>query len=161
MMKDIFESISQELLTRINQWEPKLLALPGKVISQRKNSQNRTIKQILGHMCDSATNNTHRVIHLQYQESPLVYPNYATLGNNDRWIAIQHYQEEDWKVLVPMWKYLNIHYAYIIRFIDVSKLKNVWISGPEKHISLEEMVIDFSRHFYLHLKEIQELIDQS
>lgn len=159
-MKSTFESISNELLLLIRQWEPKFLALPDKVISERRNNQNRTIKQILGHMCDSATNNTHRVIHLQYQKSPLIYPNYATLGNNDRWIAIQHYQEEDWNDLVQMWKYLNKHYAYIIRFIDPSKLKNAWASGPDKQILLEEMVIDYPRHFNLHLQEIQELIDR-
>jgi hypothetical protein len=156
-----FESISQELLLLIEEWEPRLLSLPKNIRTGMRNSQNRTIKQILGHMCDSATNNTHRVVHLQYQESPLVFPNYATFGNNDRWIAIQNYQEEDWFDLIQMWKYLNRHYAYIIRFIDPEKLKNVWISGPEKEISLEEIVIDYPRHYKLHMKEIQALIHQA
>lgn len=155
-----YESISQEVLELIDKWEPKLLALSEDVLNTIRNNQNRTIKQIVGHMCDSATNNTHRVVHLQYQESPLIYPNYATFGNNDRWIAIQHYQEEDWTNLVQMWKYLNVHYAYIIRYIDTSKLNNLWISGPDQEISLEEMVTDYPRHFKLHLQEIQELIDQ-
>ena len=155
-----FELISRELLSLINEWEIKLLELPSDVIHNRRNIQHRTIKQIVGHMCDSATNNTHRIVHLQYRESPLVYPNYASYGNNDRWIAIQHYQEEDWTNLVQMWKYLNMHYAHIIQYIDDKKLKQVWISGPEKEISLEEMVIDFPRHFKLHLHEIEELIGQ-
>jgi hypothetical protein len=154
-----FESISQELLLLIEEWESKLLALPEEIFNNRRNSQNRTIKQIIGHMCDSATNNTHRVIHLQYQESPLTYPNYATFGNNDRWIAIQNYQEEDWNDLVMLWKYLNIHYAHIIKFIDETKLQNIWLGGEGYEITLEEMVIDFPRHFILHLKEIQDLID--
>ena len=59
-----------------------------------------------------------------------------------------------------MWKYLNIHYAHIIKFIDIKKLGNEWISGPGKKVSLEEMVIDYPRHFRLHLQEMQELIDQ-
>lgn len=155
-----FESISKELASLIELWEPKLLALSEDIISKRRNSQNRTIKQILGHMCDSATNNTHRVVHLQYQESPLVYPNYATFGNNDRWIAIQNYQEEDWKLLVQLWKYLNLHYAYIIQHIETTKLKNIWLGGVDEEVSLEEMVEDFPRHFKLHLQEIQQLIDQ-
>ena len=154
-----FESIGDELLSLINEWETKLLELSSVVIHNRRNAQHRTIKQIIGHMCDSATNNTHRIVHMQYRESPLVYPNYASYGNNDRWIAIQHYQEEDWTNLVQLWKYLNMHYAHIIRYIDNTKLKHVWISGPDREISLEEMVIDFPRHFKLHLREIQELID--
>jgi len=54
-------------------------------------SQYRNIKQILGHKIDSASNNTHRIVYLQYRESPCDYPNYATKGNNDKWIAIQDY----------------------------------------------------------------------
>ena len=95
-----FNSISNELTDLINTWEKILSSLPGETITQRRNSQNRTIKQIVGHMIDSATNNTHRTVHLQYQESPFHFPNYATFGNNDRWIAIQNYQEEDWNNLV-------------------------------------------------------------
>lgn len=124
----------------------------------RRNSQNRTIKQIIGHMCDSATNNTHRVVLLQYCNSPLEYPNYATFGNNDRWIAIQNYEEENWNDLIQLWKYLNIHFAHIIRFIDDSKLEHMWTSGINQEISLKDIVIDFPRHFNLHLQEILAII---
>jgi len=153
-----FEPISRELLSLIEEWEPKLLALPDDVITQKRNSQNRSIKQIAGHMVDSASNNTHRVVHLQYQPSPLIFPNYASHGNNDRWIAIQNYQEEDWNNLVQLWKYANIHYAHVIRYINAEKLNNVWLSGPSEEISLEAMVVDFLRHFELHLDEINQLI---
>ena len=153
-----FESIRRELLSLVEEWEPKLLALPDEVITQRRNNQNRTIKQIVGHMVDSASNNTHRVIHLQYQPSPLTFPDYANLGNNDRWIAIQNYQDQDWSDLVQLWKYSNKHFVHVIRNIHTEKLVNVWISGLNEEISLEAMVVDFPRHFTLHLNEINELI---
>ncbi len=155
-----FESIIQELLNLIKEWEPKLLALPEEVITERRNSQNRTIKQIVGHMVDSASNNTHRIIHLQYQKSPLVFPDYANLGNNDRWIAIQNYQDEEWNNLVQLWKYTNIHIAHVIQNINTDKLENVWISALNQEISLKAMVVDFPRHFKLHLNEIDELINK-
>ena len=85
-----FELNNKELLRLVNEWELRLLSLPEEVIGNRRNIQNRTIKQIVGHMVDSASNNTHRIIHLQYNSSPLIYPDYANLGNNDRWIAIQN-----------------------------------------------------------------------
>ena len=153
-----FESISRELLSLVEEWEPKLLALSDEVITQRLNNQNRTIKQIVGHMVDSASNNTHRVIHLQYQPSPLIFPDYANLGNNDRWIAVQNYQGEDWNDLVPLWKYSNKHFVHVIRNINTEKLDHVWISGLNEEISLEAMVVDFPRHFRLHLDEINALI---
>jgi len=155
-----FESICQELLSLVKQWETKLLTLPVDIINERQNSQNRTIKQITGHMVDSASNNIHRIIHLQYQESPLVFPDYANLGNNDRWIAIQNYQEEEWNSLVKLWKYANMHIVHVIQNINTEKLGNIWISALNEEISLEAMVVDYPKHFKLHLDEINELINK-
>lgn len=153
-----FEPVIQELQTLINEWEPKLTRLSNDVISERRNKQNRTIKQIVGHMVDSASNNTHRIIHLQYQPSPLIYPDYANLGNNDRWIAIQNYQEEKWNDLIQLWKYSNIHIAHVIQNVSMDKLENEWISALHENVSLKAMILDYIKHFKLHLSEIEELI---
>ena len=157
-MKD---SISQEIITIVREWEPVLMGLSADIISLRKNSQNRTIKQIVGHLVDSASNNTHRIVHLQYQDSPLVFPNYATLGNNDRWIAIQDYQHEDWMALIHLWKYSMLHISHVIKNVNPDKMDNEWISGPGNNVSLEGMISDFPRHLKLHLSEINELIQNS
>jgi hypothetical protein len=109
-------------------------------------------------MADSASNNTHRIVHLQYRESPMEFPNYATHGNNDRWIAIQNYREEDWHTLVQVWKYSNLHIAHVINNVDESKLENKWYYSKDRLISLEEGIIDYLRHFQLHLDEITALI---
>ena len=157
MIKE-FEPITQALLTLIDTWEPKLLNLPTDVISQRRNTQNRSIKQIVGHMIDSASNNTHRIVHMQYQSSPVRFPNYASDGNNDRWIAIQNYQDEDWENLIQMWKYSNLHIVHVIRNVDPSKLNSQWHYSEIRLISLKDGIIDYLRHFKLHLAEIDELI---
>jgi hypothetical protein len=152
------DTISKEIISLVEEWEPVLSRLSGDTISLRKNSQNRTIKQIVGHIIDSASNNTHRIVHLQYQTPPLIFPNYATLGNNDRWIAIQDYQNEDWMVLVQLWKYSLLHISHVIRNVKPDKLENDWISGPGEKVTLEKMITDFPRHLRLHLSEINELI---
>ena len=154
-----FQNNNQELLRLIEIWEPKLIQLTEEIITNRRNSQSRTIKQIIGHMIDSASNNTHRIIHLQYQDSPLIFPDYANLGNNDRWIAIQNYQNENWQDLVQLWKYSNLHIVHIINNVNLAKLENEWVSALNTRVSLKEMIIDFLRHFELHLKEIDELIN--
>jgi hypothetical protein len=143
----------------LQEWEPRLSELSEETITSRKNKQNRTIRQILGHMIDSASNNLHRIVHLQYQSSPFTFPNYASYGNNDRWIAIQNYQEEDITILIPLWKYLHLHLIHVIRNIDREKLENQWKADERVFINLKDMVVDFLRHFELHLSEIQELID--
>lgn len=153
-----FETSCQILLQQLETWEPRLLALPEEIISERKNSQNRSIRQILGHLVDSASNNLHRIVHLQYRENPMSFPNYATEGNNDRWIAIQDYQHEDWPDLVQLWKYANLHLVHVIRRVDQTKLDNQWQSSETRLISLRENIEYYPQHFELHLKEMEELI---
>lgn len=147
------------MLRLVSEWELRLLSLPEEVIGNRRNIQNRTIKQIVGHMVDSASNNTHRIIHLQYNMSPLIYPDYANLGNNDRWIAIQNYQNENWENLVQLWKYSNLHIAHVIDNVNPEKQNNEWISALQQQVSLKAMILDYLSHFKLHLNEIEDLIN--
>lgn len=151
--------ITLEICTLIDKWLPKRTSLPEKTISGPRNSQNRNIKQILGHLIDSTSNNTHRVVHLHYQDSPFSFPNYATSGNNDRWIAIQNYKVEDWNNMIQLWKYSLLHYCHVIKNVNDQKLENEWISGPEKNITLFTMIFDFPGHLKLHLEEINDLIN--
>ena len=154
-----FETSNQTILQLLEAWEPRLLALSEETISNRKNSQNRSIRQILGHLVDSASNNIHRIIHLQYRENPCSFPNYATNGNNDRWIAIQDYEHENWHQLVQLWKYTNLHLIHVIRNVDPGKLNNQWISSETKLITLRENIEFYPQHFELHLTEIENLIN--
>jgi hypothetical protein len=153
-----FQSVCDELDRLIEQWGPALLSLPEGIHNGRRNDQDRTIKQIVGHMVDSASNNTHRIIHLQYRTSPVDYPDYANLGNNDRWIAIQNYREEPWDLLVQLWISVNRHFVHVVRQVDPEKIGQVWISALGDAVTLEAMIVDFPRHFKLHLSEIEELI---
>jgi hypothetical protein len=86
------------------------------------------------------------------------FPNYATNGNNDRWIAIQDYQHENWYNLVQLWKYANLHFVHVLRNVDETKLANQWISGEDQLISLRENIEGYMPHLELHLEEIEELI---
>jgi hypothetical protein len=152
-----FEPITTEIKTLVDEWEAKLIELSSNIITDRRNSQNRTIKQIIGHLIDSASNNTHRIIHLQYQENPLIFPNYASNGNNDRWIAIQDYQNETWINLIQLWKYSNKHIAHVIANINPEKINNEWVASADETITLREMVTGYLKHLKLHLQEVDEL----
>ncbi len=153
-----FKPVTEGILKLVTDWTTRLMSVEEENLTAPRNSQDRSIRQILGHLVDSASNNTHRIVHLQYQSSPLSFPNYAIHGNNDRWIALQDYQHEDWHNLVNLWKYSNLHLVHVINNIDPNKLKHHWDSGDEGMISLEEMVISYLPHMELHLREIEELI---
>jgi hypothetical protein len=153
-----FDTITSELAILIQQWEPKLAALSDQIITDRRNGQDRNVRQIIGHMVDSASNNIHRIVHLQYQKSPLQFPDYASYGNNDRWIAIQNYQAEDREQLLQLWKFSNLHIIHVINNVDPSRLNHEWQSDKNTLVSLRDMIFDYLRHFKLHLAEMDELI---
>lgn len=150
--------VPEDIRSLVAAWEKRLLNLDLAAVTEKRNRQGRTIKQIVGHLSDSASNNLHRVVHLQYGADPLIFPNYSTDGNNDRWIAIQDFQHEDWSLLVGLWKYGNLHVAHTIEAIDPAKLDRRWIASPGEEVSLRDMVLDYPRHLRLHLGEIEELL---
>lgn len=157
----IFKGVGKEILGLIEELESILSGVDNEIITERRNKQNRNIKQIVGHLIDSSSNNTHRVIHLQYQKSPIDYPDYANLGVNDKWIAIQNYNDENWFELVQLLKYSNTHFAHVIKKVNEECLDNEWISALNTRITLKDMIEDYPRHIELHIKEIKELINSS
>ena len=60
----------QEIIDGINEVMnreiPMLLSLTEEQVSVRRNSQNRTVKMLVGHLIDSASNNHQRMVRLQY-----------------------------------------------------------------------------------------------
>ena len=104
-------------ITQVIEAEEKLLSsLPVEVITQRRNGQNRTIKQILGHLINSASNNHQRMVRLQYSKDLLFFPDYTQ--DNDLWIVLQDYQNADWSNLIQLWKFYNLHIIQVIHSID-------------------------------------------
>jgi len=152
-----FSNVTSGILKYIDTWEQKLIDLPVDTITNKRNKQNRTIKQILGHLIDSAANNHQRMIRLQYNEK-LDFPDYQQ--DNDLWIALQDYQNADWITIIQLWKYYNLHMIHVIKSVDQAKLDNSWQSFEDIIVTLRQMIEGYLGHIELHLNEIQELIDQ-
>jgi len=150
-----FSKITNGIVDIIESWELKLINLPIETITLKR--KNRTIKQILGHLIDSASNNHQRMIRLQYNTN-LTFPDYRQ--DNDLWIALQDFQTEDWNNLIQLWKYFNLHMVQVIKSVDQSKLDNYWHDFEGTKVTLKEMIEGYLWHINLHLNEIQELIDK-
>jgi hypothetical protein len=152
-----FSKITNGIIDIIESWELKLINLPIETITLKRNNQNRTIKQILGHLIDSASNNHQRMIRLQYNTN-LTFADYRQ--DNDLWIALQDFQTEDWNNLIQLWKYFNLHMVHVIKSVDQSKLDNYWHDFEGTKVTLQEMIEGYLWHINLHLNQIQELIDK-
>ena len=158
----------QKVIDRINEVIdreiPLLLSLSEEQVSVKRNHQNRTVKMLVGHLIDSASNNHQRMVRLQYaprcghsmpntEMGMLVFPDYTQ--DNDLWIALQDYQHEDWPTLVMLLKLYNRH---IIRSVDTSKLNNYWLDYEGCRVTLDAMISGYISHLNLHLEQIHELL---
>jgi hypothetical protein len=156
-MDEIFTDLRKEINNLIDKWSTILVDLSFEIISDRRNSQNRTIKKILGHLIDSAVNNHHRIVRLQYNDN-LEFPDYTQ--DNERWISIQNYQEEEWRRLVSFWKLYNLHMIHIIKNVNEDCLNHTWHNFEGTQETLRTIIEGYLWHLNLHLKEIEALINE-
>lgn len=164
------QNVIDEILEIVGREEPVLRSLPGDVIAGRFNGQGRSIKMLLGHLIDSASNNHQRMVRLQYAPrcghsmpgtdmGMLVFPDYTQ--DNDLWIGLQDYQNEDWDQIVSLWKFFNLHIAQVIRAADETKLDNYWLDYEGNRVTLRAMIEGYTEHVRLHIGQIHELIGEA
>ena len=149
---DEIAKVAEELTQLVQSWEDKLLGMTERDIRRRKDENSWSTKQIVGHLIDSASNNHQRFIRLQYTKE-LTFPDYQL--ENEKWVTIQNYQQEDWNSLVQLWKCFNLHIAHIIRNINRKKLSHIWSEGSVSPVSLQDLIIHYLAHFKVHLDQIE------
>ena len=154
---NMFEDVRNEIKVLIEQWAGTLSDLPREVGHDRRNSQNRTIKQIIGHLVDSAVNNHHRIVRLQYTEN-LIFPDYRQ--DNDLWINIQNYQEEEWDQLISFWRLYNLHLIHVIKQVNRNCLSHTWHDFEGTRETLQTIIDGYLWHLNLHLEEIKSLVNK-
>ncbi|MFH1932660.1 MAG: DinB family protein [Pseudomonadota bacterium] len=130
--------------------------LPEETIEVRSNPGDWSVKEIVGHLVDSASNNHQRFVRLQVADG-LVFPDYSQ--DNDAWVLIQRYQEAPWDALLALWRYFNFHLARVIRSVNERCIDHIWVVDEDTSITLGELMIDYLRHLKDHLKQIKENIN--
>ena len=134
--------------------EQLLQEAPEELASIRLSEDKWSLKEIVGHMIDSASNNHQRVTRLQ--EGNLDgFPAY----NGESWIKIEKTNEMEWDLLRNLWREYNRFFLQLIRNIPESALKNIW-TNSETRISLEDLVIDYYRHLGFHLDHFRERLEE-
>ncbi len=122
--------------------------------SRRPRQGGWSPKEIIGHLIDSASNNHQRFIRLQIQEQ-LVFPGYGE--DNERWVAIEHFNELSFTDVLSLWSYYNILIENIIRNADPGKLQNYW-DGAEGKNTLLELMKSYVDHLKGHLASFADVL---
>lgn len=151
-----FSPTTHKIKKVVKTWKPKLSELSKSTITTRRNSQNRSIKQILGHLIDSASNNHQRLVRLQYNTT-LAFPDYKQ--DDEAWVNLQDYQGASWKNMLQLWKAYNLHLTKIVSAVDQSKLNNSWKNYDGGTRTLQQVIEGYYDHIILHLNEIQDIIN--
>ncbi|MDQ7094573.1 DinB family protein [Desulfosporosinus sp. PR] len=107
-------------------------------------------KEILGHLCDSATNNHHRFIRIQFEVQPFVSTSY----DQNNWVLIQDYQTISTVDIVDFWLALNRQIIRVISKLPEEKLSYQCSVGDNKSFTLLGLIQDYLRHMEHHLNQI-------
>jgi len=151
--------MTAELQTVINRLQENINLAPSEFLKypegelRRKPAPDKwSKKELLGHLIDSAANNHHRFIKIQFLPSPFFVEGYA---QND-WVRIQNYNEKDPEQLVDLWKIYNEHILFIMQNTPEENLKRkINAEDPfENAATLFFLMKDYVDHMDHHLKQI-------
>jgi len=104
-----------------------------------------SIQETVGHLIDSAGNNTQRIVRLQLAPE-LTLPGYQ----QDDWIRVQHYSLEPWDEVRSLFVALNLHLCHLIEHADRSAFTHVW-HFSEGDVTLGFIIEDYIAHLRHHL----------
>ena len=106
-------------------------------------------KELIGHLADSAENNTRRFIVAQYEQNP------AIVYNQDKWVALNNYQEWQTNDLVQLWYLLNKQIIHVLKNISAEGSQRICNTGGS--YTIEWLATDYIKHLKYHMHQVLNL----
>jgi hypothetical protein len=153
---DALVEVSDQIKLAVNTAAEHWRNLPEQMLRFRPSSDAWSVKEIIGHLIDSASNNHHRFVRLQLTEH-LTFPDYGQ--DNIHWVKIQNYQDRAWTELLDFWRHFNHQLAHIICMVDSSCLLNRWQVDAKTSVTLFDLMTDYLRHLKDHLNQISDTLN--
>jgi len=152
--------LSEKLLRLIKTADEKLLTISQSESEVKPSPDKWSSIELLGHLIDSAINNTRRFVLAQIQEN-LIFSGYK----HEEWVKNQAYQNRNWNDILITWKVLNIHIIKLMSEIPEELLikqttkhnfyEIAWREVEEgEKSSLEYFINDYIGHMIHHLNQI-------
>ena len=149
-----------EMVATVERTTGELRKLSEPAVSARPAPGKWSIKEIIGHLIDSASNNHQRFVRAQWSDD-LICPSY----DQDAWVSTQDYQAAAWRELVELWRAYNLHLAWVMTAIPASvrqrertkhNLDRVAFRAvpAERPVTLEYFMRDYVEHMKHHLEQI-------
>ena len=151
-MTQELQKVIDRLQQHINLAPSEFLKYPEGELRRKPAPDKWSKKELLGHLIDSAANNHHRFIKIQFMPQPFFVEGYA---QND-WVRIQNYNEKDTEQLVNLWKVYNEHILFIMQNTPEENLK-IKIKAEDAFENADTLFLlmkDYVDHMDHHLKQI-------
>ena len=141
-----------------------LATLPESVVAWRPSATAWSIKEIIGHLIDSAANNHQRFVRAQSQ-ADLVFPGY----DQDDWVHAQAYDSAPWGPLLTLWQSYNLHLARVMATMPASirertrETHNFHQIGfrafsADRPVTLDDLMEDYVLHLEHHLAQVRDRV---
>lgn len=150
------QELAKELTRVVDEAAAGLRSVADTVAAAKPRPDVWSVKEIVGHLIDSAANNHQRFVRAQLAQE-LTFPGYEQNG----WVRSQDYQNRSWVELIELWTLYNRHLAHVIRRIPDAALDAPCRIGEAQAVTLRLLVEDYLVHLRHHLTQIQERTRES
>jgi hypothetical protein len=117
---------------------------------QRVRADGWSIRQIVGHLIDSACNN-HRRFVLGQSANLVKFDGYE----QDDWVTRQHYDTAAWPALVALWIAYNRHLVHVMASTPDSAMSRAALAPDgQSSVTLGFLIEDYVRHLRHHVEQI-------
>jgi hypothetical protein len=141
-----------------------LMGLPEQTLRWRPAATAWSIKEIIGHLIDSAANNHQRFVRAETQDD-LVFGGYA----QEHWVRAQRYDDAPWNDLVQLWTSYNRHLARVMAAVPET-VRNAQRARHNLHeigwrpfdanqpATLDHLMHDYVLHLEHHLSQVRDRV---
>ena len=128
----------------LNDFTSLLDDTPRELTERRISEGAWSLKEIVGHLIDSASNNHQRFVRLLGGDL-LEFPLY----DQRVWVASQVYNKVDWQTLCNLWNSFNVLIMHIVTSFRPEVMDHSWKVDKNSY-TLEWLADDYYRHMRQH-----------
>jgi len=154
MMKGDDQTMTAKLLNRLERTCQLFKNCPDP--NQKEQPDGWTVKEVLGHLVDSASNNHQRL--LRYVAGgELRFPAY----DQQEFVQRAGYRDFEFADLLTLWYYHNKLLVHIYENIPDGDLESVIKIGDKPAVSIRQLMKDYIGHIELHEKQVEQILKTS
>lgn len=150
------KNLSKELLELIEDFKSEFISIGENFASIKLSEDKWTLKEIIGHLVDSASNNHQRILRMKMTDH-LNFPDYK----NTQWLELQQHNRMKFADLLGLFYFYNKLLANIIENISEEELVHRWEvqwDPKEDFIILEALVKHYVVHMRGHFTHMKERV---